>query len=326
MKHDVERYMTASNPVKDPRSEWDEERASQVLTRITSEPASDERRTATASTRRRTWGLSIAGLSAAVVLGAMVVGVGPSLIPGSDSPAFAATPNPLTVAHTPSSDGAAEHLLQIASRTQALPDDTGSGDVAEVTIKSWDLFTRIDDVQVTSEVVPARTTTRTTSDGQVSTDRRFLVGGYGSEQFSDQTDLAYPLRGLSSDDATLSRQLGIGQPSSNGTAGQFDSIVQAYRQMPLEPKVRAAVLRHLATLPDVKSVGAVTDRAGRPGVGLTVDSSYSGLPTRYMLIIDANDGKVLSYEEMLTEDPGKLNVQIPSVISYQVFEDAQYAN
>ena len=60
------------------------------------------------------------------------------------------------------------------------------------------------------------------------------------------------------------------------------------------------------------------DRAGRPGVAITLDSSYSGLLTRYTWIFDPRTGALLGNEEMLI-DPGKLHVRSRSIIAYTTF-------
>lgn len=237
---------------------------------------------------------------------------------------FAATPAALSTEYPPETEDPAAELAQLASVAAQTPDDVGAGDIAEVRIKSWSLFTRVDGRQVVSEVVPMRTTTRTFADGTATVDQSYFYNGEKNDRFTTAGALDYPLRGLSRDPAKLAEQLKVGQPAENGTAGLFDSIVVANRQMPIEPPVRAALLRVLAKAPGVSSVGSLDDRNGRPGVGFVTDSDYSGLPTRYMLIFDPEGGRLLGYEETLTTSPGKLNVRVPAVINYQVFERSQY--
>jgi hypothetical protein len=55
-----------------------------------------------------------------------------------------------------------------------------------------------------------------------------------------------------------------------------------------------------------------------------VVSSGSGLPTKSTLIFDPATGWLLDAEEMLIESAGKLNVPIPSVISYSVFAERSF--
>ena len=138
--------------------------------------------------------------------------------------------------------------------------------------------------------------------------------------------LMWPLRSLPADDAALERTLAIGHPVENGPVERLVAVQDAYGQMPLPPAVRAAVLRFVAATPGIMLTGRVTDRAGRPGIAVSLDSDYSGLPTRYTLIFDEDDGRLLGDEEMLTTTAGKLNVPVPSVIGYTTYIDGHYTD
>jgi hypothetical protein len=248
--------------------------------------------------------------------------------PGLDRPAggaYAATPAPLQ--YTPAGEDAAAALRRIAARTASLPDTTGDGRYALVETRSWDLFTLVDgDERVTSAVVESRASTWTADDGSGRTARMYQVPG-DRPHVDDRTmsagelSLMWPLRSLPADDAALARELERGHPVENGPAERLVAIADAYRQMPLPPDVRAAVLRYLATTPGLTLTGRVVDRAGRDGLAVSVDSDYSGLPTRYTLIFDPDDGRLLGSEDMLTTTAGKLGVPVPSVIAYTVFLD-----
>ncbi|MEU4472449.1 hypothetical protein [Micromonospora sp. NPDC023888] len=64
----------------------------------------------------------------------------------------------------------------------------------------------------------------------------------------------------------------------------------------LNREQRAASLRVLATVPQIKYLGKTTDLAGRPGLGfsVTADSSTS------QLVIDPNSGEILAAQERVT--------------------------
>lgn len=244
---------------------------------------------------------------------------------GGGVPALAATPPPLSTQHDPTRADAPAELRRIADRVAGFPDDTGTGTTAAIETRSWSLFTRVNGKQVTSEVVPAKTSKVIHADGS-SEDTSVYSFGDGSTETTHgtyQDSLSWPLRGLSSDADVLAGQLDPGH-EQQGRAGRFDALVTANLQMPLEPATRAAMLRYLSRTQGIATVGAVTDRIGRQGVGFTVTSSYSGLPTRYLLVVDPATGKVLDYEETLTTDPGKLNVEVPAVIGYIVWDNAEY--
>ena len=113
--------------------------------------------------------------------------------------------------------------------------------------------------------------------------------------------------------------LGVGHPTANGVAERLVAVTDLWKQQAPPPALQAAMLRVLATQPGLVNRGTVTDRAGRTGVAVSIDSSYTGLPTRYTLILDPTTGMLLDYEEMLTTTAGKINVPIPSVVSYTVW-------
>ena len=226
--------------------------------------------------------------------------------------------------------GAASPLRELAAGVSALPDDTGRGGYARLRTREWNLFTRVvDGERVTSEVVPQSRESWVAADGSGRIVTSVERPGKAVE--SSRRDAAvgeiptmWPLRSLSPDDAELAVQLGRGHPAENGPAERFVAVQDAYADMPLEPAVRAAILRYVASTPGLVVTGRVQDRAGRAGIAVSVTSHYSGLPTRYTLIFDENTGRLLGSEGTLTTTAGKLDVPIPSVIEYTVFLSAEY--
>lgn len=320
MTHTVEHIMSAANPVVVDPADSQGPQADSALREILS---GRDGVGAPGSPRGRRRLPYLVAATAAALIAAVTV----QLIPSATDPVYAVTPPVLTTQRAASSDGVPDELRALADKVADLPSDIGTGPVARVSMQSWSLFTRVDGQQVTSQIVPQDTMYETRPDGTTSLTTSFTYDGDSYDETSTgQNSLPYGVRELSSDPAELARQLAIGQPASNGTRGLFDSIVQANRQVPIKPAVRAATLRLLADADGIETVGSVTDRLGRPGTGFTVDSANSGLPTQYMLIIDSNDGKLLGYEEMLTSDPGKLNVRTPAVIQYIAFEEARFVN
>jgi hypothetical protein len=78
----------------------------------------------------------------------------------------------------------------------------------------------------------------------------------------------------------------------------------------VEPPVQAALLRLLASKPDVHVVGPTTDRLGRPGlaVAVTETGEFRGDPVRdrvgvveHTMIFDQRTGALLAYEPVLLE-------------------------
>ena len=268
----------------------------------------------------------------ALVLVVLWPSAGPaSRVLGGGGQAFAATPPPLQYRPLPGAPSARTLLEQIAARTAALPADTGTGRYAHLVTDGWSLWTTVDGKRVTSEVVPQSGESWTAEDGSgrvVETteepgerprreDTRYGPG----EQYADPA-----LRSLSADDDELRRQLEVGHPVANGPAERLVAVEDTVRAVPLQPAVRAALLRYLAATRGLSVTGAVTDRAGREGIAFSLDSDYSGLPTRYTVVVDPGDGRVLASEDTLTTTAGQLDVPIPSVIGYEVHLSADYSD
>lgn len=68
---------------------------------------------------------------------------------------------------------------------------------------------------------------------------------------------------------------------------------------------------------------SLAQAAAATGRAFGLDSSYTGLPTRYTLVVDEATGAILDYEQMLTTTAGKLKVQVPAVIGYGLFETSE---
>lgn len=50
-----------------------------------------------------------------------------------------------------------------------------------------------------------------------------------------------------------------------------------------------------------------------------VETDYSGLPTRLLLLVDPTTGRPLGREDILTTDAGALGVEVPAVIGYEAY-------
>ena len=259
----------------------------------------------------------VAVASVAAVL-AVVFGLVPHV--GRSTPAaYAATPPLLHYQATPGLPAAAVLLRQLADRADAQPVPP-AGRYHFLNIKSWSLWTRVDSAgEGHSRVVPSTAQSWIADDGsgrvvQVQ-DGHHQTRTLGPGEWARMYDVA----GLSTDPAVLAGQLAVGHPTANGVAERLVAVTDLWKQQAPPPAPQAAMLRVLATQPGLVNRGTVTDRAGRTGVAVSIDSSYTGLPTRYTLILDPTTGMLLDYEEMLTTTAGKLNVPIPSVVSYTVW-------
>jgi hypothetical protein len=201
-------------------------------------------------------------------------------------------------------------LLDFAARVRALPAEVPSGPVLRVTSKGWYLVSG----DMAESYIEPQATTAYTVGGQI----RGLEDGH----VGDPVETYWP-NGLSADPAELKGQLAHAHPGNSP-----DSFLAALGDLQAEanpgPKVRAALMTLLADQPGITAEGTVVDRAARPGVAFSLVSDGGGLPSKKTVIFDARTGVVLGTEEMLTEDAGKLNVPIPSVISYTLYLSRDY--
>ncbi len=255
--------------------------------------------------------------AAAVVVILMIGGFLMSPFDFGARPSYAATPPRLVYTPPTSTTGVPGMLRKIADQVESLPPN-GAGPYGQVAVQEWALSTRVDE-QVTSKVVPMEWVSWSGPDGAgAERVRREMMDGKTIETTRPLTS-RWRARELSTDPVLLERQLAEDHPSENGPAGRLLAVADAYRDQPVDPPLRAALLRYLADTPTLEAQGKVTDRLGREGIAVSLISDYSGLPTRYVMIIDPSTGLLLGTEQELTERAGRLNVPIPSVISYTAF-------
>lgn len=278
--------------------------------------------------------------AAAVLVAALATVLVVVGLPGGQVPsAQAATPRPLSL-----QDGgtpAATDLRAIATSARAaLGTPRGRGDYQFVRAQSWNLSTEVRGRQVTSAVVPTLSETWRGGDGsgRIRVDaappefpdqrarQAWEEQGSPAPERRDETFGPGRLGGLyppvlPGDQQGLRAALQQAHPVKNGPAEALVSVVDLYKEQTPGADVRAGVLDYLADVPGLTVQGLTPDRAGRQGLAVGLVSDMTGLPTRFTLVFDQRDGRLLSAEQTLTVTPGALNVPVPSVIDYVLFLD-----
>jgi len=316
-----------------------------VLAGILSAPrtaAPTDRGSAPSVHRRSPLGLvAAAAVVALLVAGAMVVGPG-----GGSSPAVAATP-PVLPYETTSTAPAGPVLGRIAAAAAALPTEPAAGPYRYVRTQRWALNSAVAGGRVTSVLASQQRETWRLPDGTGrvrTTAGENLVDRIGSRQTLEAALTERPAsdESLASDGyvppplADVDR-LPTGSPAefalavSSGAntgipAGALvaEHIQQLFAEQPVPPQARAGIWRLLATVPGAAYRGELADRVGRRGAAITVDDDGTahGLPARYLFIIDPATGELLEYDNILTTDPGALNVRVPAIVSLTVYLEA----
>lgn len=327
----IEQALRELNPVRDERVAYDPDRAAADLERILGlpRPASiSARRAPRHAHGRRLVVIAVASVAALV----LVLGL-PFMPWRTVAPAFAATPPLLSgeLAAGVSGDQARAELLRIADAA----DRAGAPETLGATFSTWSLSMRIHGGEpLVSTVVPLRVTFEVGADlsahytsvyqapiaGDAGADRVPEPGTVEVDWTQASGALTFP-RDLSGDPAVLVEQLSASRPNvTSDPAGLALAMSDLSKERTPGAKVRGALCRLLAQTKGIEALGRIRDRAGRLGSAFAVTSDLSGLPTRYVVMLDPRSGRLLALEQVLTTDAGKLNVTLPAVIDYTVFD------
>ncbi len=214
---------------------------------------------------------------------------------GWGSKSYPPTP-PALAFESPVPPSGADVLLRLSAEaaSQSSPPWAAATPYAYVKVRSWSL--RTDDPQ--SRVQPA------TSAGWRSRDE---------------------VPALSASQPVLARRLAAGSRGGGWAPGwKFVDLARLTQSRPVPGAAQAVLLRILSTIPGVVNQGTTTDRAGRIGAAVSLDSSYSGEPITYTLIFDPATGALLEADETLSDRPHHLDALKGSVVSFTTFQRSGY--
>jgi hypothetical protein len=204
------------------------------------------------------------------------------------SPALAATPSSLAYHVPEKAPSGREVLLQLAAvaarqRVTAAPSEA----YPYVRTAGWYLLTQISGNRANSKVVASMRESWIAANGfdrwitrRVPGDGSHVSATALGPQTGRDAGSGPPRLRLSTLPAVIALQLDLGHPRSIGPVERFVSLTDLALNQPIPPRAQSGILRVLARSPGLIDNGKVTDRAGRPGVAVSLDSAYSGLPTR----------------------------------------------
>lgn len=257
-------------------------------------------------------------LVAAAILAEFVVVIGHPLF-GWGTTRYAATARPL-VFTAPQPPSARAVLLTLGATAAKQPVEllTPGLRYAYVRSRAWHLATRERGETPPRTVFPTVTESWTAASG---TGRVLSITRRAKRPTVTDTTLVSgkPLAVLSAKESTLAPLLGLTDARAVPSARQFVAFTDLADRQPLSPPVEAAILNLLALTPGLINSGTVTDRAGRRGVAVSVESGYTGVQMLYTLIFDPSTGKLLEADQTLTGDPGDLDLPPGSVLAYTTF-------
>lgn len=320
---DLDQSLRVMNPVPEGRPA-DEARLKDLLAtprHAVAEPRSSSR------PALRWWFAAAAAATATAVAYAVVDPFGTA-----SQPTLALTPAPL--AFHQSDRSATDVLKGIADQVGQLPDDRPTSWKTEHFVwDSWSLSTRVENIQVTSAVIPEHRETWQKPDGSTRWKTRTLpptfqnseqrqvwedAGALGrSPQTTSGSSGASSVTEPPATEKGMRKWLANGQDMGPGLL--YEVVSERFQDHVFSPAQRAALLRVLADTTGVVYAGTVKDRAGRTGEAFSLTDRFGGLPNKRTLIFDPQTGNLLADEEQILNDTGKLNVKPYSVIGYVTF-------
>lgn len=278
-------------------------------------------------------------LGAAVASAAAIAGAGVLQVSGPSDPVLAATPQPLALQYDKDAPAARDALLELASAVEAGPsgNEQRGRRFSFVRVGQWslDMSSSAEQGSVVA-VIPQVISTWRAADGtgkiataslnrsdvgekpdvqalMTAAERgEIQVRDYAAGQLAAIVDDPIP-----HDVDALGDALFAHQPQDKGAQSAVRAIADLYRATAVEREVRVAALRFLARADGVLLRGETTDRLGRRGLAVSVDSKDGD--TRDLLVFDHRTGWLLAYESIFLRRPEKLPVQVPAVFSYVLY-------
>lgn len=305
-------------------------------------------RVASRAASRPAWRRSVTRVAVAAVAVVAVV-VGGIVYQGVRAPASAGTPPLLhfsdaDIASVLAGQGQpADDALTALAATAASRTEVRGGDYQETTSYSW--YEKISDVATV--LVPSYESFLLGPDGsvvhsQIETDPldghgRVVHGdtppggtGGGTDEFpagslDPQQAANLPRDPQALRAALIATEQGAGCDASERATAEC--LVRAVKDLAafyvLPPDLDAALWTVLADDPHIVRLGTTTDRLGRAGVAVAVQTGEDAPHGALVLVVSADDGRLLEWDDIAASAPD-LGVDSPVVTSFQVYLSAAW--
>lgn len=125
------------------------------------------------------------------------------------------------------------------------------------------------------------------------------------------------------DPARLRRQLETQEPSSNGPQAAVRSLAAFAQFHHFDLRQRASMLAVLAGVEGIRWRGHTTDRAGRPGFAVTIDTTFGASGSVRDVLVLSPRGELLSHELIALTPPAGVSVPRYTVTSYTLYLESK---
>lgn len=103
----------------------------------------------------------------------------------------------------------------------------------------------------------------------------------------------------------------------------YQEVAGLFAQHVVPPRTASLIWAALASEPGFRSLGSVTDRAGREGIGISVVST--DVPEfRSILIVSRTNGQLLGTEDILIKSSKELDLKAPAISSFTAILVSKY--
>lgn len=300
--------------------------------------------------RRRRWATSLAGAAAAVSTTVLFV-----FSPWSSPRAVASIPPVLDYEFaqaekiaTATGRDAQQALLDLADAAAAQPAPNRSGPVQHVVADNWFTSRDADDSRKTA-LIPTLNENWLRPDGSRRTVERrsspLSPDGRGVPTSGDWDDVPAELdetlpAGVldpefvdklprEADDARDVLLDEVGCESRDRGSERTSCLFIQVRDLPhsyvMPPAAMSTLWRVLSDEAGLSLLGKVTDRAGRPGIGIAFISDQAP-QYREILIADPSTGALLGTEKVLIKNSPDLKVKAPAIANFTAFIEAEYTD
>jgi hypothetical protein len=244
---------------------------------------------------RRVSGRSLVNALLFTALAAELVFLLGHLVFGWGTRRYPPTPPPLAFQPPqPPSGGDVLLRLSAVAASQASPDWPADAPYASVKVRTWRLRAHGDEGPLSPQTV-------------VFSRRRGQVPA------------------LPASTEALAKILGAGRRGPDWAPGwELVALTHLTEVEPVPAATQSMLLRLLARVPGLVNNGTTTDRAGRPGQAVSLESGYSGEPITYTLIFDPATGDLLESDETLAAPGHHPEAPAGAVIAYTTFLSAGY--
>lgn len=228
-------------------------------------------------------------------------------------------------------------LQRLAEAARVRPDAPRPGDIAYVRTANWFFTASVNGTSRSTGIRPVSSETWTAPDGSgVRHDRTSpplrLEGWLPTDSSAGEVVSTTLPPGTQAQPTAAQLAAAVGPsgvrtalldgvgcvPGSSDADCLLQDIPRVHDQQVVPGVVDSEMWQMLAAEKGIVTLGAVTDRAGRPAIAITTSLELVA-PVRCVLLIDPADGSLLGYEQVAMDPKAGYVVAVPAVVGFTAY-------